>query len=101
MLIVDESKLDSLKLATVGKLTPVSVTELVEVPLVNNTFIDAKVFVLASSSRGKFVNVRVTSPPVVKVVTLPSSKLHATDPETEPFATIFCPQSWRFALLTS
>jgi len=101
VLIVDESKLDSSKLATVGKLTPVSVTEFVEVPLVNKTFIDAKVFVLPSSSLGKFVNVKVTSPPVVKVVTLPSSKSHATAPETEPLATIFCPQSCRFALLTS
>ena len=93
VLIVEESKFDSSKLATVGKLTPVSVTESVEVALVNNTFIEAKVFVLASSSFGKFVNVSVTSPLVVKVVTLPSSKSQATDPDTDPFATIFCPQS--------
>jgi hypothetical protein len=41
VLIVEESKLDSLKLATVGKLTPVRVTVCVDVPLVRNTLIDA------------------------------------------------------------
>jgi hypothetical protein len=95
VLIVDESKFDSLKLATVGKLTPVRVTVCVEVPLVRNTLIDAWVFVEASSSCGKFVNVKVTLFDVVSVVTLPSSKSNDTDPLTDPFATTFCPQSLR------
>ena len=95
VLIVEESKFDSTKLATVGKLTPVKVTVCVEVPLVRNTLMDACTFVDASSSNGKLVNVSVTLPDVVSVVTLPSSKLHATDPLTDPFATIFCPQSLR------
>ena len=46
-------------------------------------------FVDASSSCGKFVNVNVTSLDEVSVVTLPSSKSSDTVPLTDPFATAY------------
>ena len=66
----------------------------VDTPFVSIIRIEAYTFVDASSSNGKFVNVKVVLPLVVSVVTLPSAKLQATLPETEPFATIFCPKSF-------
>ena len=80
--------------ASFGNVTPVSVTVCVDTALDNNTFIVAYTFV-PESSVGKFVNVSVTLPEVVKVVTLASANEQATEPVTAPLATTFCPQSLR------
>ena len=85
-LTVDESDKET---SSFGLFIPVRVTVCVDTPFVSIIRIEAYTFVDASSSNGKFVNVKVVLPLVVSVVTLPSAKLQATLPETEPFATMF------------